>query len=203
MANKKLIAGGIIVVLIIATITVVGLIPLMLYGSGDTLTEVKLGMTTDSSSTSSSLSTSSIQTSQLESEFSPNITGEPQISQRSINAYEKLFRELGGEGRGSVSNQQGGISYDGYRAEVDIEITFNLTTPSNQSLEFELNPQNLNSQSFDMVLTLDSEDLDGEISGEFQLKITIKISIKVITPEGIPDYNHTWELDPVNKNFTV
>ena len=200
MANKKLIAGGIIAALIIATITVVGLIPLMMYGSGDTLTQISLGMTTDSSSTSTSLSTSSIQTSTTYEDFSPNVTGDPEISQRSINAYEEFVRELGGESRGSVSSQQGDIASE-YGAEVSIEITFNLTTPSNKSLVFEFSPQNLQSESFDVVLTLDSDDLEGEISGEFHLEITISIKIEVDTP--IDSWTNTWDLEPVNKNFTV
>ncbi|TFF99227.1 MAG: hypothetical protein EU541_05490 [Promethearchaeota archaeon] len=200
MANKKLIAGGIIATIIISTITIVGLIPVIMYGSGETLTEIQLGMTTDGTSPSSSLSTSSIQTSQVT--WSPNL-GTPEVIKRNLNAYETFFRELGGEAKTRIENQRDAFSsYTSDIINLSIYITFNLTTPSNQSVVFEFNPQNLNAQGLDIVLTLDSDDLNGT-TGEFFLEITISITLDIDLPDPTPDIHYEHEFSPISKSFIV
>lgn len=200
MANKKLIAGGIIVALV-ASITVVALIPVMMYGSGETLTQISMGMSTTDSSYTTTLSTSSIDTSQTSDDsFSPSIPSPPENSQVSMNAYEYFFHEVAGQ-RAQISNQEGTFEFSGVVADIDIYITFNLSTPSGEELIYEFNPQNLAAEGFDITLLLDSEDLNGE-TGTFTLEITIEIFIEV-SFGGTTYVDENATLNPPSLDFTV
>jgi hypothetical protein len=198
MANKKLIAGGIIVALA-ASITVVALIPVMIYGSGETFTEVQLGMSTDGTSQTSSLSTSTIQTSQSDT-WDPT-QGDPQVRERALNAYEMFFRELAGEDKARLANQAN-QAWSWGSVNLSIYITFNLTTPSNESHVFVFSFEKLDAQSLDIVFTLESEDFQGE-TGEFFLEITVSISLDVDLPDPNPDIHYDHDFAPVNTSFTV
>lgn len=191
MPSKKVI-GGIIATL--ALISVVALIPIFMYGFNVNTTEVNLGMSMTGSTTSSSISVSSIGISQGGSSpsFSPNVTG-IEIKEKTINAYEYIFSKANGVAEVS---EHSGEAAEG--ASVDIYITFNLTTPSNKSLSFEFNPQDLNSEGLEVSILLGPDELAGE-TGTFHLKITISITITVPVVGTVVDM----DLEPVNRDFTV
>lgn len=191
MVSKKVI-GGIIAAL--AVVSVIAFIPVFMYGFTVSATEVNLGMSMDGSTSTSSISVSSIEINQGPS-FDPNITN-VEARERVMNAYEYLLSKGGGPAEVSA---QSGTAAEG--ADVDISITFNLTTPSNKSLVFEFNPQNLNAEGLEVSLLLGPDELERE-TGTFHLEITISITIAIDTP-GFSGTVVDKTLNPVDLDFTV
>jgi hypothetical protein len=187
MPNKKIIGG---IIAAVALFSVIALIPVFMYGFSVNATEVELGMTMGGSTSTSSISVSSIEVNQAPS-FNPETSGED-VKQKAISAYEYLFSKFGGPA--SISEQSGTVGGN----YVDIQITFNLTTPSNKSVVFEFSPQDLNAEGLKVSLLLGPDELEGE-AGAFHLEITISIKITVTGFGTIVDET----LTPVNLDFTV
>jgi len=188
MVSKKVIGG---IVAALAVVSVIAFIPVFMYGFIVNATEVNLGMNMGGSTSTSSISVSSIEINQGPS-LDPNITN-IEAKERVMNAYEYLLSKGGGPAE--VSDHSG-TAAEG--ADVDIHIIFNLTTPSNKSLVFEFNPQNLNAEGLEITLLLGPDELERE-TGTFHLEITISITVTVPVVGTVVDKT----LTPVNLDFTV
>jgi len=163
MQSRKVIAGllGIVVV-----ISVIALIPVFIYGFTVNVveTEISIGLFSSGSlSTSSSI--------ELQQTPSYNLNRFDVVTnEKAINAYEYIFSKL--EGNIDVIEEgNGGIDV------VNISITFDLTTPSNNSLSFNFNPHGLKGEGLKKIIVLlGPDELNGEV-GTFRLRITISITV--------------------------
>ena len=116
------------------------------------------------------------------------------VNEKAMSAYEYVFSKL--EGNVDVSEEENGGT-----DVVDILITFDLTTPSNNSLSFSFNPQGLEGQGLKKVMvSLGPDELDGE-AGIFHLTITISITVTLPPPLSTPIQN--LELTPVDLTFEI
>ncbi|MFX0177047.1 MAG: hypothetical protein ACFE85_12555 [Candidatus Hodarchaeota archaeon] len=186
MASKKLIGG---LLLAIIGISLVALIPVFMYGFSVNVAEVNLSVIT------SSLSTSSF-SDETQDSYSYNWGAGwdsiPQISEKTVSAYEYFFEKLDGIMDASEVNPIGD-------AVVNIEITLNLTNPSDNSLYFTFEPKNLKGEGLKNIeIILGPDEFNGE-SGTFLLTITI--SIEVILPLGGVVYSDI--LTPVDLSFEI
>jgi len=187
MPSKKVIAGLLGVVI---AISVVALIPVFMYGFSVNVAEIEMSIglsSPDSSSSDSSDSLDTYDSIELQQTSSYDLSNfDVVVNEKAISAYEYIFSKL--DGKVDVSEEgNGGTDV------VDILITFNLTTPSNNSLLFSFNPQGLKGQGLKKVMvSLGSDELDRE-AGTFHLTITIRIKVtpptsdtpildKVLTP---------------------
>ncbi len=162
MQSRKVIAGLLGIIVVISVIT---LIPIFIYGFTVNVveTEISIGLFSSGSlSTSSSI--------ELQQTPSYNLNRFDVVTnEKAINAYEYIFSKL--EGNIDVIEEgNGGIDV------VDISITFNLTTPSNNSLSFNFNPHGLKYNRFIIIVLLGPDELNGEV-GTFHLRITISITV--------------------------
>ncbi len=177
--------GGIILVVLVAALA---LTPIAIYSTQVDVAQVSFDLSVDSTPTAAALS-------DLESLLLPSFTAglsNVQIDVSSMNPYEYALAR--NTARTQVSNE-GGV--DG--ALVDITITFNLTTPSNNSLIFVLTPGSMGTGDTSIVTLLGPED-GISTTGEFHLRITITI---VVTPPGFDNPVVDITLDPVDLTFTV
>ena len=195
MPSKKLIVG---LLGTIIAVSVVALIPVFMYGFTVNTAEIEMSIGLSSSDSSISTSSDSLYTSSsIELQQTPiydlsslNVVA----NEKTLNAYEYFFSKL--DGNVDVSEEgNGGTDV------VDILITFNLTTPSNNSLSFSFNPQNLNGQGLKKVMVLlGPDELDRE-AGTFHLTITISITVALPPPLSTPILN--LELTPVDLTFEI
>ena len=177
--------GGIILVVLVATLA---LAPIAIYGTEVDVAQVSFDLSVGSTPTPAALA-------DLESLQVPTFTAglsNVHIDVGTMNSYEYLLAR--NTARTQVSGEE---DVDG--ALVVITITFNLTTPSNNSLVFELTPGNIGAGDTSVVTLLGPEDgLSTE--GEFHLRITITV---VVTPPGFDEPVVNIKLDPVDLTFTV
>lgn len=183
MPSRKVIVG---LLGIIIAVSVVALIPVFMYGFTVNVAEIEtsIGLTS-----SGDLSTSSIELQQSPSYSldSFNVVA----NEKAISAYEYFFSILDGN---IETEQVGNIG----TAVVDILITFNLTTPSNNSLSFSFNPQGLEGGGLKKIMVLlGPDELNGEV-GTFHLTITIYITVTppLLAPIVI-------DLTPVDFSFEI
>ncbi|MHA1477079.1 MAG: hypothetical protein ACTSPU_02670 [Promethearchaeota archaeon] len=180
MRSKKLMIG---LLGIFLAISVVALIPVFMYGFSVNVTEIEASIGLSSSgdlSTSSSLPPS-YDLSSFSVEANP----------RAISAYEYVFSKLDGN-VDVVEEENGGT------AIVEILITFELTTPSDNSLSFSFSPQGLKGDGLKTVMIIMGPDeLNGEV-GTFYLTITISIKVTLLNTEIL-----NLELAPVDLTFEI
>ena len=188
MPSKKIIVG---LLGIFLAVSVVALIPVFMYGFTVNVTEIEA---TIGLSSSEGLSTSSSTTSQPAPTYSLS-NFDVVANEKAISAYEYFFSRL--DGNGEVNDDGNGDTEGG--AVVDILFTFNLTTPSNNSLSFSFNPQGLNEGGVKKIMfLLGPDEVEGEV-GTFHLTITITITVTppvINTPILI-------ELTPVDLTFEI
>ncbi len=187
MPSKKVIA---VLLGIIIAVSVVALIPVFMYGFTVNVTEIeaKLGL----SSSGSPSTSSSITLQQAPSYDLSTFTVE--AHPKALSAYEYFFSNLGDKFEANDAENGG-------TAVVDILITFDLTTPSGNSLTFSFNPQDLNADGeMTFTMMLGPEDFKGEV-GTFHLTITI--SIEVFLPYELEIPINVIELTPVDLTFEV
>jgi len=178
--------GGIILVVIVAALV---LTPIAIYGTEVDVAQVNFDLSVDSTPTAVALS--DLETLQLPI-FTAGLSN-VQIDVSSMNPYEYALAR--NTARTQVSSEE-----DVNGALVEITITFNLTTPSDNSLIFVLTP--LSGQGTgdrNIAILLGPED-GISIEGEFHLRITITI---VVTPPGFDNPLVDITLDPVDLTFTV
>jgi hypothetical protein len=189
MVSKK--ALGIILVSVIG-ISLIAMIPVFLYGFSVNAVEVRMQiMTADTATPSMTMETSG--TSYDYDIWDAGFSVPPEAEERVISAYEYFFSKLGGQ---MTVNEEGSVGDQ----IVDIIITFDLTTPSNNSLSYTFQPTDLKGEGLkDIIVLLGPDEFNGE-TGEFSLTITI--SVVVTLP---PPLNTMLEFDlvPVNTTFEV
>ena len=195
MSSKKVIAGLLGVVI---AISVVALIPVFMYGFTVNVAEIEMSMELSSPDSSSSYSSDSLSTYDsidLQQTSSYDLSNfDVIVNEKAMSAYDYVFSKL--DGNVDVSEEE-----NGGNDVVDILITFNLTTPSNNSLSFSFNPQDLNGQGLKKVIvSLGPDELDGE-AGTFHLTITISIIVTLPPPLSTPIQN--LELTPVDLTFEI
>ncbi len=176
MPSKKVIA---VLLGIIIAVSVVALIPVFMYGFSVNVTEIEatLGL---SSSQPSDYDSSSFAV---------------EARSKVLNAYEYFFSTLGGDDAEVTSSGTEGA------ALVDIYITFDLTTPSGNSISFSFSPQDVDAGGeITIIKVLGPEDLQGEV-GTFSLTITISIAVYLPINLDTPIFEH--ELTPVALDFEV
>ena len=180
MPSKKVIVS---LIGIFLAVSVVALIPVFMYGFSVNVTEIEASIGLSSSgdlSTSSSLPPS-YDLSSFAVEANP----------RAISAYEYVFSKLDGN-VDVVEEGSEGLEV------VDILITFELTTPSNNVLSSSFSPQGLSGQGLKTILVLMGPDeLNGEV-GTFSLTITISITVSLQNIEIL-----NLELTPVDLTFEI
>ena len=195
MPSKKLIVG---LLGTIIAVSVVALIPVFMYGFTVNTAEIEMSIGLSSSDSSISTSSDSLYTSSsIELQQTPiydlsslNVVA----NEKTLNAYEYFFSKLDGNVDVSEEGNEG-------IEVVDILITFDLTTPSNNSLSFSFNPQGLQGQGLKNVMVLlGPDELKGEV-GTFHLTITISITVTLPPPLSTPILN--LELTPVNLTFEI
>ncbi len=186
MPSKKVIGG---LLGIIIAVSVVALIPVFMYGFTVNTAEIDMSI---GLSSSDGLSTSSIETQQTPTYSLSNFN--VVANEKVMNAYEYMFSKL--DGNVDVS-EEGNGDID----VVDILITFDLTTPSNNLLSFSFNPQGLEGQGLKNVMVLlGPDELKGEV-GTFYLTITISITVSLPPPLSTPIMNLA--LTPVELTFEI
>ena len=183
MPSKKLIVG---LLGTIIAVSVVALIPVFMYGFTVNTAEIEMSIGLSSSDSSISTSSDSLYTSSsIELQQTPiydlsslNVVA----NEKTLNAYEYFFSKLDGNVDVSEEGNEG-------IEVVDILITFDLTTPSNNSLSFSFNPQGLQGQGLKNVMVLlGPDELKGEV-GTFHLTITISITVTLPPPLSTPILN--------------
>ena len=183
MPSKKVIVGLLGIFLAVSVVT---LIPVFMYGFTVNVTEIEasIGLSSGGLSTSSSQEPPSYDLSSFAVEANP----------KAISAYEYVFSKLDGN-VDVVEEGNAGTEV------VDILITFELTTPSGNSLSFSFNPQGLSGEGLKTILILMGPDeLNGEV-GTFYLTITISITVSLPPPLDTPILN--LELTPVDLIFEI
>jgi len=191
MPSKKVIVG---LLGIFLAVSVVALIPVFMYGFTVNVTEIE---TTIGLSSSEGLSTSSSTTLQPTPSFDlSSFTVE--ANPKAISAYEYFFSNLGGNWEISDTGNGDG---DADAAVVEILITFNLTTPSNNSLSFSFNPHGLSEGGEKTITMMLGPDEGIEEVGTFYLTITISIIVSLPPPLNTEIVN--LELTPVDLTFDV
>lgn len=178
--------GGIVLAFIVAALV---LTPIALYGTEVEVAKVSFDLSVES--LLSAASVADLETMQIPS-FIVGMTN-PQVEVTSMNPYEYILA------RNTARTQVSGEGIEG-QTFVEITITFNLTTPSNQSLVFVLTPGR-NQGTGDRTVTVLVGPEDGiATEGEFHLSITITVKV---TPPGFENPVVDLTLDPVNLTFTV
>ncbi len=178
-------AGTILIVIIAA----IALVPIALYGTQVDVATVSLGLSVGGPLVSAS--STGVNVLQIPS-FTAGLSN-AQVEVSSMNPYEYMAAR--NTARTQVVNE--GDEGDTF---VEITITFNLTTPSNNSLVFVLTPgrdQGTGDRTIQVLLGPE----DGLTSeGEFYLSITITVKV---TPPGFDQSVVDITLDPVNLMFSV
>ena len=185
MPSKKVIVG---LLGIIIAVSVVALIPVFMYGFTVNTAEIDMSI---GLSSSDGLSTSSIETQQTSSYSLSNFN--VVANEKTISAYEYVFSKLDGIADVSEEGSEG-------TEVVNILITFDLITPSNNLLSFSFNPQGLEGQGLkNVMVSLGPDELKGEV-GTFYLTITISITVTLPTFDTpILDL----DLTPVDLTFEI
>jgi len=190
MVSKKVL--GIILVSVIG-ISLVAMIPMFLYGFSVNAVEVRMQiMTTDSATPSMTVETSD--TSYDYDIWDAGFSVPPEVEEKVISAYEYFFSKLGGQ----MTVNEGGSTGEQY---VNIVISFDLTTPSNNSLTFTFRPTDLRGDGLKDIIVLLGPDEFNRETGTFSLTITI--SIKVTLPPPLNTIVLDFDLMPVNTTFEV
>jgi len=182
MNGKKFIAIGLIL------IAVVALAPLLIYGPVVTEASVELGL-----SITSTPITAKSDNYYLQPPTFGVALDYATVDVTSVNAYQHLANRLTGTTTLIETSNPA-------EAFVTIVITFNLTTPSNQSLIFTMNPITGSGVGEKQLRTQLGPEEGIRESGEFHLTITITVSI---TPPGFTDPIVDLNLGPVTRSFTV
>jgi hypothetical protein len=189
MPSKKVLIGIVAAILIVVVISVVAFFPVILYG-GFQVNTAEVDMDLQVSDGTASLSSADIKSS-TSSTWNGSISG-VKVNERVMNVYEYLLSKA--DGLAEVSDQGTDVSIF-----VDIQISFNLTTPSNRSLIFEFNPKNLKGEGLkELKVLLGPDELNSE-TGTFHLRIIISVFIDLPDPLSDIDIN----LTPVDLDFTV
>ncbi|MEJ2251495.1 MAG: hypothetical protein P8Y70_17935 [Candidatus Lokiarchaeota archaeon] len=192
MPSKKVKFGIIAVVIVGIVISGFALFPVFLYG-GFTVNTAEVNMGVQVSEGSTSLSSTPVSTTSTanSAQWTGTDTG-TNVSERSMNVYQYMF---------SKANDITQVTDHGTNSSaiVNIQITFNLTTPSNRSLIFTFNPHNLKGEGLKNIKVLLGPDQLNRESGTFHLRINIIISIN--PPD--PLHDKTIDLTPVNLSFTI
>ncbi|TFG14321.1 hypothetical protein EU537_03835 [Candidatus Thorarchaeota archaeon] len=116
-----------------------------------------------------------------------------QIDVSSQSSYEYALSRITGRTETSESNSN-------TPADVQITIEFTLTTPSNQTIVFTLNPGQMQGTGEKQVRTILGPDEGISVTGEFHLTIVISIQI---TPPTFDNPVVDLELNPVNRTFSI
>ena len=178
--------GGIILVFLVAALA---LTPIAIYGTEVDVAQISFDLSVDNPLSTASLA--DLDSLQIPS-FIAGLSN-VQIDVSSMNPYEYALAR--NTARTQVSSEE-----DGSGALVEITITFNLTTPSGDSLIFVLTPgSNMEAGDSSIVTLLGPED-GISLEGEFHLRITITV---VVTPPGFDETVVDITLDPVDLTFTV
>ena len=177
--------GGIILVFLVAALA---LTPIAIYGTEVDVAQISFDLSVDNPLSTASLA--DLDSLQIPS-FIAGLSN-VQIDVSSMNPYEYALAR--NTARTQVSSEE-----DGSGALVEITITFNLTTPSGDSLIFELTPGSIGTGDTSFVTLLGPED-GISLEGDFHLRITITV---VVTPPGFNEPVVDISLDPVDLTFTV
>ena len=194
MPSKKVIAG---LIGIFMVVSVVALIPVFMYGFTVNVAEIEMSIGLSSSGGTSSPSSDSFYTSSsIELQQTPTYdlsSFNAVANEKTINAYEYVFL---GDHVETSEESSGGTEI------VKISITFNLTTPSGNSLLFSFSPQGLKGQGLKNVMILLGPDEINRETGTFHLTLTI--SIIVTLPYPLEDTEIlNLELTPVALTFVI
>jgi len=182
--SKKVIIG---LLGIFLAVSVVSLIPVFMYGFSVNVTEIETSIGLTSSGGLSASSSITVQQAPSYSLDSFTVEANP----KAISAYEYVFSKLDGN-VDVVEEGNAGTEV------VEISITFELTTPSNNVLSFSFNPQGLSGQGLKTILVLMGPDeLNGEV-GTFYLTITISIRVSILNTDIL-----NLDLTPVDLTFEI
>jgi len=186
MTSKKVV---VVLLGIFLAVSVVALIPVFMYGFSVNVTEIEMSV---GLSSSGSLSTSSIETQQTPTYDLASFIVE--ANPKAISAYEYLFSKI--DGNVDVV-EEGNLGVE----IVEILITFELTTPSNNVLLFSFSPQGLSGEGLKTIMVLMGPDeLNGEV-GTFSLTITISITVSLPPPMNTEILS--LDLTPVDLTFEI
>ncbi|TFG29349.1 hypothetical protein EU527_15985 [Candidatus Thorarchaeota archaeon] len=178
--------GVIIIVIIVGALA---LAPIALYGTQVDVAQVSFDLSVDSPLSAASLA--DVESLQIPT-FNVGMTN-ARVDISSMTPYEYFLAR--NTARTQIVGEEGAS-----QAIVEITITFNLTTPSNNSLIFVLTPgSNLGTGESNIETLLGPED-GITTGGVFYLTITISVKV---TPLGFDTPVVDLELSPVILNFTV
>ncbi len=178
--------AGIIVIVILAGLA---LVPIALYGTEVEVAYVSFGLSVDSPLSTTGFS--GLDMLQIPA-FTAGLSN-VEVDVDTMNPYEYMLA------RNTNRTQVSGADTTGV-AFVEISITFNLTTPSNQSLVFVLTPGSGQGTGDRNIVTLLGPEDGLTISGTFHLSITITVKV---TPPGFDEPVVDLTLEPVNRTFTI
>ena len=174
---------------VLVLIALVALTPLLIYGPAVTVASVNLGISITTSPTSSKSTDYYL--------VQPPTFGVAldyaSVDITALNGYQYLATRLTGTTSLSGDSDPAG-------AIVEITITFNLTTPSEQSLIFTLNPISSQSVGEKHIQVILGPEAGISEPGEFSLSITITV---VVTPPGFTDPVINLDLAPVDLTFDI
>ena len=176
-------------IVLIVIVSVLVLTPIVLYGTEVDVAQLSFDLSVDSPLPTASLS--DLQPLQIPI-FTAGLSN-VKIDVSSMNPYDYMIA------RNTARTQ---VSDDGSDGEglVEITITFNLTTPSNNSLVFSLTPGTDQGTGPRNIVTLLGPEDGLTTEGEFRLTITITVKV---TPPGFSEPVVDILLDPVDLVFTV
>ena len=170
--------------------SVVALIPVFMYGFTVNVTEIKTTIGLSSSETTSSSTYITTQAAPVYNLSNFNVNAQEKV----INAYQYVFSRMAGNLNATQEGSRG-------TEVVNIQMMFNLTTPSNKSLSFSFNPHDLKGAGLkNLIVLLGPNELNREV-GTFYL--VIAISIKVTLPAPLNTQILNLQLTPVNLTFDV
>jgi hypothetical protein len=178
--NKKAVS---VIVIIVGAIA---LAPIAMYGL-----EVQVANVSMTLGISSIASSSKFNTAQAPS-FDVGLQ-QVQIDVSSQSSYEYALSRITGRTETSESDSN-------TPADVQIALEFTLTTPSNQTITFTLNPGQMQGTGEKQVRTILGPDEGISTTGEFHLVIVISIQV---TPPTFDTPLVDLELTPVNRTFTI
>jgi len=181
MSRKK---AAIIAIILVAA---VALAPLALFGPFVSVATVDLALTVSSAPATK-------QNLQVVQPFSFDVSlDHATVNVGTMTAYHYLATRLTGTIHTAEDGNPAG-------AIVQITITLNLTTPTNHSLVFTLNPVTGHGVGSKRVQIMLGPEEGLREHGEFHLTITIHV---MVTPPGFSEPVVDLTLEPVNRTFTV
>ncbi|MBD3405339.1 MAG: hypothetical protein GF411_04270 [Candidatus Lokiarchaeota archaeon] len=176
--------AGIVLIVIVGALA---LVPIALYGTEVNVAKVNMGLNIGGTT---AMTVSDVGVLQIPT-FTAGLSS-VEINVEKMNPYSYMIER--NTARTQVSSED---SSD--QALVEISIFFNLTTPSNNSITFTLNPGSQGTGEHE-VSTLVGPEEGLATAGEFHLTITITIRV---TPPGFDEPVVDLNLNPVNRTFTV